>query len=132
MIFSTIRLFFILFISLTLLLISCTPAAIPSAEVQVPDVASVNEEIPSGFLIADGSRPLTFPTDFGPHEDFRTEWWYYTGHLRTKSGHRYGFEVTFFRVGVERPTGDPTCPDRQDCLSSTLRRLETCRASRSR
>jgi predicted secreted hydrolase len=30
------------------------------------------------------------------------EWWYYTGHLRTKAGARYGFELTFFRVGMRR------------------------------
>ena len=43
-----------------------------------------------------------FPRDHGAHPEYRTEWWYYTGHLRTESGRRYGFEVTFFRVGVSR------------------------------
>ncbi len=43
---------------------------------------------------------FAFPQDHGSHPDFRTEWWYYTGHLTTESGRRYGFEVTFFRVGV--------------------------------
>lgn len=41
-----------------------------------------------------------FPRDHGTHDSYRTEWWYYTGHLRTDGGKRYGFEVTFFRVGV--------------------------------
>lgn len=41
-----------------------------------------------------------FPRDHGAHPEYRTEWWYYTGHLRTESGRRYGFEVTFFRAGV--------------------------------
>jgi predicted secreted hydrolase len=44
-----------------------------------------------------------FPRDHGSHDEYQTEWWYYTGHLRTQSGHRYGFEVTFFRVGVTPP-----------------------------
>ncbi|MGZ5226208.1 MAG: lipocalin-like domain-containing protein, partial [Burkholderiales bacterium] len=35
---------------------------------------------------------------------YRTEWWYYTGHLTTDSGRRYGFEVTFFSDGVTPPT----------------------------
>jgi predicted secreted hydrolase len=43
---------------------------------------------------------FSFPRDHGSHPEFQTEWWYYTGHLRTASGRRYGFEVTFFRVGV--------------------------------
>lgn len=41
-----------------------------------------------------------FPRDHGSHPEYRTEWWYYTGHLRTENGKRYGFEVTFFRAGV--------------------------------
>ena len=44
-----------------------------------------------------------FPRDHGSHDEYRTEWWYYTGHLRTESGRRYGFELTFFRVGVVTP-----------------------------
>ena len=44
-----------------------------------------------------------FPRDHGAHDEYKTEWWYYTGHLRTDDGHRYGFELTFFRVGVTPP-----------------------------
>lgn len=57
-----------------------------------------------GFAVADGSRPLTFPADFGAHPDFRTEWWYYTGNLATPAGRRFGFELTIFRVGLIPPT----------------------------
>ena len=41
-----------------------------------------------------------FPRDYFNHPDFRTEWWYYTGNLRTAQGRRFGFELTFFRQGV--------------------------------
>lgn len=42
---------------------------------------------------------LEFPRDFGSHPDFRTEWWYVTGHAR--AGEReFGFQVTFFRTRV--------------------------------
>ena len=43
---------------------------------------------------------LSFPADHYSHPDFKTEWWYYTGHLQTESGKRYGYQVTFFRFGV--------------------------------
>ncbi len=62
--------------------------------------------VPPGFLAADGSRPLTFPEDFGAHPDFRTEWWYYTGNLQTAEGRHFGFELTIFRVGLIPPTVD--------------------------
>ena len=43
-----------------------------------------------------------FPRDHFNHPEFRTEWWYYTGNLRTPEGRRFGFELTFFRQGVDR------------------------------
>jgi predicted secreted hydrolase len=52
------------------------------------------------FRIAQPGYEFSFPLDHGSHPAYRTEWWYFTGHLRTQSGKRYGFEVTFFRVGV--------------------------------
>jgi predicted secreted hydrolase len=43
-----------------------------------------------------------FPRDYFSHPDYQTEWWYYTGNLQTAAGHRFGFELTFFRLGVSR------------------------------
>ena len=43
-----------------------------------------------------------FPRDHFNHPDYQTEWWYYTGNLRSTDGHRFGFELTFFRHGVSR------------------------------
>jgi predicted secreted hydrolase len=102
--FSSSRSFPILLVSLTLLLVSCSPATAPSAAVQVPDIAGITKDIPPGFAVADGSRPLTFPQDFGTHPDFRTEGWYYTGNLDTPEGRHFGFELTIFRVGLLPPT----------------------------
>ena len=95
--------------TLLIFLAACAPPDVPSAEIQMPDVASANADIPPGFVMADGSRPLRFPEDFGAHEDFRTEWWYYTGNLETPEGRHFGFELTIFRVAslpttVELPT----------------------------
>lgn len=88
------------------LLASCAPATPPLAEIQVPEVASAGTQISAGFAVADGSRPLLFPNDFGAHEDFRTEWWYYTGNLQTPEGRHFGFELTVFRVGLLPPTAE--------------------------
>jgi predicted secreted hydrolase len=54
----------------------------------------------AGFTRALAPRPLSFPADHGPHPDFRTEWWYYTGNLSTAAGRRVGFELTFFRIAL--------------------------------
>lgn len=57
------------------------------------------------FSFATPDRKLSFPEDHGNHPDFKIEWWYLTGHLFDKSGQRYGFESTFFRLG-QKP-GEP-------------------------
>ncbi|MEO8127008.1 MAG: lipocalin-like domain-containing protein [Bryobacteraceae bacterium] len=43
-----------------------------------------------------------FPKDHFNHPEYQTEWWYYTGNLRAADGKRFGFELTFFRHGVDR------------------------------
>jgi hypothetical protein len=52
---------------------------------------------------------LRFPADHGAHPQFRTEWWYVTGWLRTDTGENLGFQVTFFRT---RPPIDERNPSR--------------------
>ena len=42
-------------------------------------------------------QPIVLPADDAPH-DRLTEWWYYTGHLRTSDGRRFGFEFVIFRA----------------------------------
>ena len=42
-------------------------------------------------------QPVSLPADDAPH-DRLTEWWYYTGHLRTADGRRFGFEDVIFRA----------------------------------
>jgi len=56
----------------------------------------------SGFTyqLALPGRKITLPADHYSHPDFKTEWWYYTGHLETQGGKRYGYQVTFFRFGL--------------------------------
>jgi predicted secreted hydrolase len=43
-----------------------------------------------------------FPRDHFDHPEFQTEWWYYTGNLKSVDGHRFGFELTFFRQALSR------------------------------
>jgi len=50
-----------------------------------------------GFAIPQKGRAFVFPRDHGSHPEFRTEWWYVTGHLDGQNGRRFGFQVTFFR-----------------------------------
>ena len=44
-----------------------------------------------------------FPRDHGHHPDFKTEWWYFTGNIRTQEGMEFGYQLTFFRQGMIDP-----------------------------
>ena len=49
-----------------------------------------------------------FPRDHGAHADYKIEWWYYTGNVRTAEGRRFGYQLTFFRSGGKRETRSPS------------------------
>ena len=53
-------------------------------------------------------QSLTFPTDYGAHPDYKTEWWYVTGWLNTPDGKPLGFQVTFFRSATTHDRANPS------------------------
>ncbi|MCY1034004.1 carotenoid 1,2-hydratase [Corallococcus sp. BB11-1] len=53
-----------------------------------------------GYARAMEFRPFRFPEDHGPHPDFRTEWWYWTGNLETEDGRAFGYQFTLFRSAL--------------------------------
>ena len=50
----------------------------------------------------------SFPRDHGSHNEFKIEWWYFTGHLDATGGGRFGFELTFFRTAMDRGLPNPS------------------------
>ena len=52
------------------------------------------------FRLATVGYQYAFPRDHGVHEEFRTEWWYYTGQVTAKDGRPFGYQLTFFRRGM--------------------------------
>lgn len=67
-------------------------------------------------LLADGptwrfaqpSYVVQLPRDHGAHPDSRIEWWYYTGNVQTREGRRFGYQLTFFRFGVDPAPANPS------------------------
>ena len=54
----------------------------------------------TGFAQADEPRSFRFPEDHGPHPAYRSEWWYFTGNLRSADGREFGYQLTLFRQGL--------------------------------
>ncbi len=62
----------------------------------------------TGYARADRPRTFSFPADHGPHPDFKTEWWYFTGNLNTAQGRRFGYQFTVFRIALAPPAARDT------------------------
>ena len=77
----------------------------PSPEPQAP---SPKSQAPSPWREAKPGYVFAFPRDHAAHPDFKIEWWYYTGNVKTAQGRRFGYQVTFFRVGIDHTPVNPS------------------------
>jgi predicted secreted hydrolase len=71
-----------------------------SAEL-VPLLSDTNTE---GFARATEPGAVRFPDDLGAHDDYQTEWWYYTGNLADANGREFGYQFTIFRRALAAST----------------------------
>jgi predicted secreted hydrolase len=69
-----------------------------------PGVAAVRSFDAQGWELVEPDFQIQFPRDYGPHFNFRTEWWYFTGNLRSSDGREFGYQLTFFRHGYRAPS----------------------------
>ena len=71
--------------------------AVVALVVAAPTVAAED-----GFRAAEPGHPWSFPRDHWTHPGYRTEWWYFTGRLRSieEPARDFGYQLTFFRVGL--------------------------------
>jgi predicted secreted hydrolase len=53
-----------------------------------------------GFAPVTPGKTFAFPTDHGPHPDYRIEWWYVTANLMDSAGVAYGAQWTLFRQAM--------------------------------
>lgn len=53
------------------------------------------------YAQVDPAKPIVLPKDHASHPEFRTEWWYFVGHLESDDGKKFGFELVFFRQRTE-------------------------------
>ena len=77
---------------------ACAPSQPSLASADVVDVLS--RPVDDSFARALEPLAFQFPRDHGPHNDYATEWWYYTGNLTGEDGGEYGFQLTFFRSAL--------------------------------
>jgi predicted secreted hydrolase len=79
-----------------------------TAEVRASLLPLLADEDTAGFAHATEPGAIEFPRDLGPHPDYQTEWWYYTGNLESVDGRLFGYQLTFFRRALTPPEGAET------------------------
>ncbi|MDB5355447.1 MAG: hydroxyneurosporene synthase [Phycisphaerales bacterium] len=87
------------FAAVFLLLLVAISTATPATAPAVPE-----------FRQALGPREWAFPRDHGRHDGFKTEWWYFTANLQDDAGHRFGYQLTFFRTAIAPGVADRPSP----------------------
>ena len=88
----------ILIVIFSALLASCSGLLVPANEVsEPPTLVGMETNADADYLRVTDAGEIIFPRDHGPHPDYLTEWWYYTGNLETGSGRHFGYQLTFFR-----------------------------------
>ncbi len=87
---------------LALLGASLAGVTVSAAQLQLESVLgdSALSGRPGTFVRAETARPFVFPADHGPHERFRSEWWYLTMSLESTDGALFGVQFTAFRQAL--------------------------------
>lgn len=90
-----------------LLLMGCETREIqppPATPNNLADILSAPAS--AKFARATEPRKFRFPQDHAAHPNYRTEWWYLTGRLRTATQREFGVQATFFRYALAPKTRD--------------------------
>jgi len=89
----------------------------PSAPLSVVEIlgGASSEGYERAFL----PRPLVFPEDYGAHDSFKNEWWYFTGNLSDAEGRTFGYQFTLFRTAIapHKPATDSAWSSNQIYLA---------------
>ncbi|MGE5430046.1 MAG: lipocalin-like domain-containing protein [Syntrophomonadaceae bacterium] len=71
---------------------------------------AMSEGDTAGYKRAVAPEKFVFPRDFGPHPDYKTEWWYFTGNMETDAGRHFGYQLTIFRTAISPDSLQGTSP----------------------
>lgn len=101
------------------ILSACGPNAVDQEVLQSPGPDSsrlselLRDDTTDQFPKALAPRDFQYPQDHGAHEEFRNEWWYFTGNLDGEEGRRFGYELTLFRFSLSPDKPGPHASDWQ-------------------
>ena len=85
----------------------CIQRSAENSDEPIPVTDVLRGDPARSFVQVDRPREFVFPADHGPHDEYRTEWWYFTGNINDGKERYFGYQLTFFRFRprVEEQTG---------------------------
>ncbi len=95
-------LFILLLIAAAFFILRPSEAA-DSTSASLESILVDDGQTPDSFARALVPGDVAFPRDLGPHNDYQTEWWYYTGNLEAQNGDQFGYQFTIFRRALAPP-----------------------------
>lgn len=84
-------------LTLIFLLSSCAKPEVKKEDKNLLSKALAQDQNNEAYVHAYKVIDFKFPQDHAAHDDFKTEWWYFTGNLFDELENRYGFQFTIFR-----------------------------------
>ncbi len=89
----------VVFVALVVLVLLMVARKEPD-NVRAMGAISITEAMSGGvgdFEEALEIRDFSFPEDYGSHDEYKVEWWYFTGNLSDGKGGHFGYQFTIFR-----------------------------------
>lgn len=80
-----------------LLIISCSQEQKQIVDKPKLTIAGTMSQDDSLFKKAIEKREFIFPEDHGSHNEYKLEWWYFTGNLKAENGQEFSYQFTIFR-----------------------------------
>lgn len=93
---------FLIILPLVVLFFACDNKKVIDTEEGISLSKAMGEVANEDFSKAVEKRKFIFPDDHGPHFDFRTEWWYFTGNLTSDDNRKFGYQFTIFRTALSK------------------------------
>ncbi|MGQ9799516.1 MAG: lipocalin-like domain-containing protein [Ignavibacterium sp.] len=93
---------FLIILSLVFSFFACDDKKVIDAENHISLSKAMGDVADEDFSKAVEKRKFVFPDDHGPHQDFRTEWWYFTGNLTSVDNRKFGYQLTIFRTALTK------------------------------
>jgi predicted secreted hydrolase len=103
-------LFIVIVVALIVFIVGRPSGASVSTNASLEALLVDDGQTSASFARALTPNDIQFPRDLGPHEEYQTEWWYYTGNLEAEDGRPFGYQFTIFRRSL-LPSQDMMFPD---------------------